>query len=156
MVLIIAGSGGHLEQARRLKVLIDSNINAKVILLTEDGQSNDANFDKVFSIPELRNKHSWIKTFFGLPNFFKNTLRTLMLIDSENVRLVISTGPGIAILPMIYYRLRSIPTVYIETWSKFSSLSLTGRILKYVVKLFIVQNKGLCGTFRKAVYGGRL
>ncbi|HAO9336376.1 TPA: polysaccharide biosynthesis protein, partial [Escherichia coli] len=46
--------------------------------------------------------------------------------------------------------------IYIETWSRFTTYSLSGRIMYRLSNKFYIQNKSLLELYPKAIYSGRL
>ena len=49
-----------------------------------------------------------------------------------------------------------LPVIYVESYTRIHSLSLTGKILYRFADLFVVQWKQLALQYPKAVYGGAL
>jgi UDP-N-acetylglucosamine:LPS N-acetylglucosamine transferase len=77
--------------------------------------------------------------------------------QKHSVKAVISTGPGISILTALFFKLfTKAKVIHVETWSRFYSKSLTGRILYRLSDFFFVQNEELLKLYPKAIYRGRL
>ena len=69
---------------------------------------------------------------------------------------MVSTGPGIAILPAILTRSFGGKVVHIETWSRFYSKSMTGKVMYFLANKFYVQNQSLLKLYKQAIYSGKL
>ena len=80
----------------------------------------------------------------------------MKIISKYNIKFIISTGPGIAIVPIVLGKILGKETVFIESWSRFKSASLTGKIAYYVSSEFFIQNRSLQSVYPKAKYSGLL
>ena len=111
-----------------------------------------------FEIPELRNKHSRIESLIKLPIFIKNFLSIMTIINKTyNVKIIISTGPGIIIPISLYFKFKkNIQIVFLETWSRFETKSFTGRFMYKIADKFYIQNKSLKKLYPNSIYGGLL
>lgn len=159
MILLIAGRGGHLEQIIRLKDKLQATGFEKFLLITEYGVPKDLtnDFSEIIYVHELRNKFSKRKYILSIIPVLADHFRTnLALHKNYKISMMLSTGPGLAIPASIICRLKKIPIVYVESWSRFYSLSITGKFMNIISDLFIVQNKSLLKLSKKAKYGGRL
>jgi len=158
-ILLIAGGGGHLEQMKRLYSTLElDKEDFDVLLITEKSVSvKVSNFTKVCYFDPLRDKYSKWKALL-LPPFvlLKHIYLSIQLFNKYNIKLSISTGPGIAIIPMLVAKLYSKKIIFIETWSKFYNLTFTAKIILNYADVFYVQNKELLARSKKAVYSGRL
>lgn len=124
VVVLVAGSGGHLTQMRTLSGRIAANRN--IVWVTDRTTQSESLLtdDEVIFLP------------YRAP---RNALGTVMNgfllhkeLRSRNVDAFYSTGAGIAlscILPAILRRSR---LVYIESATRVTGLSLTGRILNLI------------------------
>jgi UDP-N-acetylglucosamine:LPS N-acetylglucosamine transferase len=74
----------------------------------------------------------------------------------DKIQTVISTGPGMCIIPSLLFRLLGREVIHLETWSRFDSRSFTGRVMYRVATKFYVQNASLMSLYRNAIYAGRL
>ena len=143
MILIIAGRGGHLEQANRLRDGLNQVKEVSFVLLTENGANHNLHkYNFIYYSAETRNKKSWSLSVLNMPRvavlqFFS----TLKILYEHKIDLVLTTGSGLSIIPSLVCRFAGKTVVYIETWSRFYSLSLTGKIMRPISSVFLVQNK---------------
>lgn len=86
----------------------------------------------------------------AIRNFFK----ALFILHQSRPDLVISTGASLAVPFLIASKLFGIKTIFIESISRSSQLSLTGRILYNLVDEFYVQWPECVERYPKARYKG--
>jgi beta-1,4-N-acetylglucosaminyltransferase len=156
-ILFIYGVGGHKEQMKRLIKILNLDLKEfKKIALVEKG-ANINSFDKIYSMPPARDKHSHIKSIVTLPYFLIYSFFIIFkILLSYNTRVIISTGPGIVFIPSLVFRLIGKKVIFIETWSRFNTASFTGKLMYRIANTFYVQNKELLKVYPKAIYSGRL
>lgn len=156
VVVAIYGIGGHKEQMYRLMngVLQERKPNSDIVVITDDN-IKPCWAKLLFSIDELRSKTN-SKKFFNIHGILK-TLKIFFEIKSKyNNILVISTGPGHAIIFSYLVKIFGGEVVHVETWSRFYSKSITGKLMYYISDKFYIQNIELKEIYRKAIYSGRL
>jgi beta-1,4-N-acetylglucosaminyltransferase len=88
--------------------------------------------------------------------FFVNLWEAWHILRKEQPRLVLSTGAGPIVPFAILGKLLSIPTLFIETFTRVTTPSLTGRIMYWLADRFFYQWKPLTRFFPKGTYGGPL
>lgn len=158
VVLFIYGDGGHRTEMRRLMNALKNHSNPSQFhyvslgdgILGEDALAH-------FPAKDVRDKHS---RFRSLKLFFSSTLQLLKQVreirEHFDVMGIVSTGPGIAILPFFVFKHFGIKTIFLETFCRFETKSITGRIMYRVADRFLVQNIELLRLYPKAEYCGRL
>jgi UDP-N-acetylglucosamine:LPS N-acetylglucosamine transferase len=154
-VLLVYGSGGHAAQMKRLVDGIKARkIDLSFVAIAE---TDRAIVDTVqqYSVPPLRSKYrrifphsarSWL-TVIGL---------TALAVRRYRILSMISTGPGIAIPAALVCCALGKPVVHFETWSRFRTRSLAGKVLYRVASRFYVQNKEQLSLYPEASFNGRL
>jgi UDP-N-acetylglucosamine:LPS N-acetylglucosamine transferase len=158
-ILLVYGEGGHKAQMMRLyKKLQQEDVSKKIefIGICENMQCIDT-LKINYSFPPLRDKFSILKTLYMLPVSIIKYIYVLAKIHlKHNPVAIISTGPGIAIIASIYFKIFRKKIIFVETWSRFSTTSLTGRVMYRLANKFYIQNKSLDVIFPKAIYSGLL
>ncbi|NAZ70749.1 PssD/Cps14F family polysaccharide biosynthesis glycosyltransferase [Vibrio toranzoniae] len=153
-ILFVFGEGGHREQMTRLCKHIDYNYLDSISMVDSVGISQGIS-SREYVVPKVRDKYS-----VGLVKTISNCIDNFSLLFNiafkYKVSLVVSTGPGICILPSLFFRILGVRVVYIETWCRFETRSITGRIMHFFATDFYVQNKELLHLYSKAKYSGRL
>lgn len=154
IVFLIAGEGGHYEQARRLYSNMANDLPNEIIVLT-DVLNKKINPELThFELGNFRGKDGFTLMEFTL--HLKSIYSVIKPLISGNEISVISTGPGIAIVPSLIVKFFGGKIVHVETWSRFYSKSGAGKIMYHLADKFYVQNKELLELYPKAVYSGRL
>ena len=148
-VCFAASSGGHLEEIAKLQE-IGSNYDS--FLVTEKGDFGEVKFcDKVFYESQINRKE---KLFIF--KFIKLTFDSLKILISQKPDCIISTG-ALATVPIcVLGKMFKRKVIYIESFARVDSPSLTGKIMYKVADLFIVQWKDMLKHYPKAVYGGKI
>jgi len=113
--------------------------------------------DKNYTLLPLRDKHSNLTTILQLPKNILSYVKVILDLKKKyNVTSVISTGPGISILISLFFKLLGKKIIFIETWSRFETQSMTGKVMYRIADKFYIQNKSLQKYYPKAIYGGLL
>ena len=169
--LVYWGSGGHTtEMIRLIRNLSASKYRPLLFTLsnsdrTSEDKINSANLARerevvwktVYRSREV--KQSWLSTIFTT---LLCTLDCFLLIWRFRPGLILCNGPGTCV-PICYcafmMRLLGIYTpkiVYVESFCRVKSLSLSGKLIYPIADKFIVQWPELTRLYDKAVYIGRV
>lgn len=154
-ILFCYGKGGHSTQMKRLAPNILKEIKCFDIITFSDEKSTPSWSTFHYHTNEFRSKYA---RFSLLPSIglFSIISDLIKIIRKHNIKVCISTGPGLAIPTAIIIKLFGGKVIHIETWSRFHSKSLTGRVLYYLADVFYVQNKCLLKLYPNAIYAGLL
>jgi UDP-N-acetylglucosamine:LPS N-acetylglucosamine transferase len=88
----------------------------------------------------------------ALYNFFK----IAFLILRYNPAALISTGPGVVIVPALLFKLLCKKVIYLKTYSRFSTRSLTGTVMTDLASRFYIQNTDIQTIYPKVIFAGQL
>jgi beta-1,4-N-acetylglucosaminyltransferase len=157
-IILVYGNGGHKEQMRRLYNKIASVSDTELLFIGICEKNSNIKDIKInFFVNSIREKYGVIKTLIRLPiSIILESYYFMKIIYDYNIKLIISTGPGIALVPLIIGKILGKKTVFIESWSRFRSASLTGKIVYYFSNEFFIQNRSLKNVYPKAKYSGLL
>lgn len=150
-VCFLASSGGHLEEISRLVEIEEKYDN---FLVTEKGKFEELHFGKkVIYVYQINRKEILFPfKFIGL------ILKAFKILLKEKPTVLISTG-ALATVPFcIVGKLLGKRVVYIESFARVDTPSLTGKII-YKLKLanlFVVQWEDMLKYFPEAIVGGRI
>lgn len=147
-VCFAASSGGHFEQLMMLRPLMDKYTSFIVTEKTSYHISSDDNI-KMYYLKQVNRKE---KTFIFsmLYNFFKSI--RIFLIEKPDY--LITTGV-LAIIPMAHLmKLFGKKLIFIESFAKLSSPTLTGKHLYKSADRFYVQWEKMLETYPDAIYKG--
>jgi UDP-N-acetylglucosamine:LPS N-acetylglucosamine transferase len=159
-ILLVYGSGGHNEQMKRIFNYFQSHnqfTDFQFISLCDKDVKYKLT-DTFYEVGSVTEKFSFLKLFVKLPRRLFCILKVLVLIKrKQNIKAIISTGPGIAIVSAVYFKIfTNVKIIHIETWSRFNTKSLTGRFLYLIADYFFVQNQELLKIYPNAKFKGRL
>ena len=157
-IILVYGNGGHKEQMRRLYNKIASVSDTELLFIGIcENNSNIKDIKINFFVNSIREKYGIIKTLIRFPiSVILESYYFMKIISDYNIKIIISTGPGIALVPLILGKILGKKTVFIESWSRFRSASLTGKIVYYFSNEFFIQNRSLKNVYPKATYSGLL
>ena len=146
-VLFISSSGGHFEQLKMLKPLMDKYDS---IIITEKMLSAGKADYYMIQI-----SHTDKLVFFKL---LADMLKAIMIWIKEKPEYVISTGSMIFLPFAFLARVTKKKIVFIETFATLNNGTLTGNfIYKHRwADLFIIQWESLRSVYPEAVYGGSI
>lgn len=146
-ICFAASSGGHLEEISRLREIRDAY---DCFLFTEQGSFSELDFcDTVYYVRQINRKE---KKF--LWHFLQLWWKSAQIIHKEKPDCVISTG-ALATFPIcVICKLTGRKVIFIESFARVDDSSLTGKLMKKVADLYIVQWEELLRLVPNAVYGG--
>ncbi len=151
-ICFMASGGGHFQELCGLAGLAQRYPHSLISTDVNKALAQACPFDRVHEIEEV-GQGLWKKN----PVRVLGTLwRILRILLREKPNLVISTGAGIAVPGFLAARLLGIRTVYIESFARVESLSLTGKICYRLAHVFLVQHASLARRLPRAVYVGAL
>lgn len=154
-ILFCYGEGGHAAQMNRLAPKLVEDLESYNIVSLSDINKKPTWSNVHYTTGELRGKYSNLALLTNLGPLY--ILKSLVRINwAHRVKVVITTGPGIGILSSLFFKLKGVKIIHIETWSRFTSKSFTGRVMYKIADKFYVQNKELKHLYPKAVYSGKL
>ena len=154
-VLLVYGKGGHEAQMIRLATGLSAVSPQNFIALT-DSTERHTWCDDYFRVNEVRDKHHR-QLFAPVMNAFRIIKLLANIRMQHKVKAVISTGPGVSFIAALFFKLfGGARIIHVETWSRFYSRSLTGRMMYRLADVFYIQNRELVSLYPKAVFSGRL
>lgn len=150
-VLFISSLGGHLTQLLQLKPLFeeyDYHIVTEKSIITEDLSKQ---YRMSFLMYGARNYP--FKYIFKLSY---NFLTSLYYFLRERPDVIVTTGAHTAV-PICYIaKLFGKKVVFIESFAKTSTPTISGKMVYPIADLFIVQWQSMKKHYPKAVYGGSI
>jgi beta-1,4-N-acetylglucosaminyltransferase len=158
-VFLVAGEGGHLEQARRF-ALTNSGYPNCIFVIVTDSNTDIISFDsevvRMKNISELLKHKSLFNLAIFLPMFFIESLKVFLLLLLIRPKGIISFGPAFSTPFIFFARFLKIRSIFIETWSKFYEPSISGKVASLVAHKIYYQNITLKNKYKNGVYAGRL
>jgi len=149
-VLFISSTGGHLEQLLGLKKTMnafDSYIVTERNHTTLDLKSK---YKNVSYLPFFSRQNKWTFPFVFLGVFF----HSLVIFFKVKPQVIVTTGAGCVIPMFVLGKIFRKKLIFIETFSRTDSKTITGKICYPMADVFIVQWKVLLNLYPKAKYFG--
>jgi beta-1,4-N-acetylglucosaminyltransferase len=145
--LLVASSGGHLFQLLRLR----------------DGWPREQRHWVTFDTPDASSlldgeavTYAAHPTNRNVRNLVRNLFLAARVVWRLRPRAILTTGAGVAVPFCWLGRLAGARIVYIESFARTDSPSLTGKLVHPVAHEFFVQWPAVQSHFRKAQYRGAL
>lgn len=152
-VLFISSTGGHLSELMELKPLF-SKYDYHIITEKTDTtiKLKDKYKDKInYLVYGARNY-----MFSYLFKFSYNIIKSLILYAKIRPDVIVTTGAHTAV-PMCYIgKFFKKKIIFIETFARVNSTSMSGRMINKIADVFIVQHPEMEKVYENAVYKGAL
>lgn len=145
-VCFIASSGGHLEQLKMLRPLMD-RYDSFVVTERTKFSAIEAKYHLIQS--GSRDPWVWIK-------LVGNLFLSLGILLRERPRYIVTTGTLIVLPMALLGKLLGVKLIYIESFAKLHDGTRTGLFLYRYADLFLVQWESMLQVYPKAVYGGAI
>ena len=164
--LVVFGSGGHTAEMLRLITDFDFGRYGPLTLVTAATDTTSrAKAERELprealatarwaEIPRARE----VGQSFGssVPSTLKALWACVHLIWTAAPELVLVNGPGTCVPVAVLARLSGARVIFVESWCRVESLSLTGRIMYWVAHRFVVHWPELARRYPRAEYLGRI
>ena len=146
-IIFAASSGGHFEQLMMLKPLMEKYDS---VLVTEKTDYSAGKLDmKTYYMKQINRK----EPLFPL-KLIGNSFRSLRIVLKERPRVIITTGV-LSIIPLaLLVKLTGGKLIYIESFAKVTSKTLSGKLLYKYADQFYVQWEEMLKLYPKAIYKG--
>lgn len=146
-ICFIASSGGHLEQIMMLKPLMKKY---ESFVVTERTNYSVSDKDIPFYYLNQVNRKELSCIFFMFVNFFKS----INIFLREKPDMIISTG-ALATIPMsLICKLFRKKVIFIESFAKINSPTITGKLMYKIADQFYVQWESMKEIYPNAIYEG--
>lgn len=142
-----ASTGGHFEQLLMLKPLMDKH--ESFIMTEKTDYKTTVEGKKMYYMVQVNRRE-----VLFLPKMIWNSFKSLMIFAKERPDAVICTGV-LAMIPMcLIAKLFGSKLIYIESFAKVTSPTLTGKLLYKFADQFYVQWESMLKVYPKAIYLG--
>lgn len=144
-VCLVASAGGHLSQ---LLKLANSWLEYDTICVTTRERMRNAVsiFDSVYVVGECNRQHP--------VRVVKTLLQCAIVIFKERPDVVISTGAAAGCLVCFLSKLFGAKVVWVDSITNVERISLSGRMVRYISDLFLVQWPELARQYSNVEYVG--
>lgn len=130
-VCIPTSSGGHLTHVRMLMPVLDKARNRFWVTFDKEDANSALEGERVY--------HCYFPTNRNVKNTVRNTLLAIRVLRRERPDLIVSSGAAVAVPFFLVGKLLGAKTVYIEVFDRVDAPTLTGRLVRRLTDLFVVQ-----------------
>ena len=146
-IIFAASSGGHFEQLLMLKPLMEKY---ESVLVTEKTGYGAGKLDvKTYYVKQINRKE-----LLFIPKFIANSFKALGIIIKEKPDVMITTGVLATIPLALLMKLFKKKLIYIESFAKVTSKTLSGKLLYKYADRFYVQWEEMLKLYPNAIYKG--
>ena len=145
-LVFAASSGGHYEQLMMLKLLMERHDSCVV---TEKTSYNAKSDIRTYYMVQVNRKE-----ILFIPKMIINSFRAVRIIFKEKPDAIICTGV-LAMIPLcLIGKMKGCKLIYLESFAKVTSATLSGKLLYKYADRFYVQWESMLDIFPNAVYKG--
>ena len=147
-LLLITSSGGHIFEMFCLKQFWQDKDHYWISFDTSDAK---------YLLKDEKEVH-WAHhpTVRNIPNLLRNLVMALRLLATNRPDMILTTGSGVAAPFLWLAKLKGIPTVFVESITRITEISLTARMVSPAVSKLLVQWPELLEKYPRAEYHGRI
>lgn len=146
-ICLVASAGGHLSQLLKIVPPVEK-YDALVITTSEAVRGNLTRLGRVHVVGECNRQHGLqvIKVFF----------KCLAILRRERPDVVLSTGAAAGCMCCFLGKLMGAKIVWVDSITNVDRLSLSGRMVRHIADLFLVQWPELARKYRGTEYVGTI
>ena len=146
-ICLVASAGGHLSQLLKIAPPVET-YDALVITTSEAVRRNLTCLGRVHVVGECNRQHGLqvIKVFF----------QCLGILRRERPDVVLSTGAAAGCMCCFLGKLMGAKIVWVDSITNVDRLSLSGRMVRHIADLFLVQWPDLARKYRGTEYVGTI
>lgn len=144
-ICLVASAGGHISQLLKLS---DSWAGCETVYITTTGVQRDelGKFGKVYVAGECNRQHP-IRAV-------KVLLRCIWAVLKEKPDVVISSGAAAGCIVCFLGKLLGAKVVWLDSITNVERISLSGRMVRYIADLCLVQWPELAERYKNTEYQG--
>lgn len=144
-ICLAASAGGHSSQ---LLKLADSwnGYETFCVTTTEVVRDKLSKFGRVYVVGECNRQHP--------VRVIKVLLQCIRIVFRERPDVVISTGAAAGCMLCLLGKMLGAKIIWIDSITNVERISLSGRMVRYVADLFLVQWPELAGRYKKVEFVG--
>lgn len=146
-ICLAASSGGHMSQLMKLSECWEGH-EAIYVTTTEVLREGLSKKGRVYVVGESNHQTPL--------QVFKVLAKCIKIIFRERPAVVISTGAAAGCLMSFLGKLSGAKVVWMDSITNVERLSLSGRMVRYIADLFLVQWPELVNKYSKVEYAGEV
>ena len=138
-IMVILGGGGHTEQMLRVVKMLGKKFEY-IYIITHDDKVSEKRIEISGRIYEVRKAIIPYRSIFTWPfTLALNFIKSFLIFLKEKPYVIMSAGPGTAIIISFIGKVFGKKIIFIESWSRVTNPSTSGKIVYKFADLFFVQ-----------------
>lgn len=146
-ICLAASAGGHTSQLLKLAESWNG-YDVFCVTTTEVVREKLAEFGTVYVVGECNRQHLW--------QVVKVLSRCIGIVFKERPDVVISTGAAAGCILCFLGKMRGAKVIWIDSITNVERMSLSGRMVRHIADLFLVQWPDLVKRYKKVEFVGSL
>ena len=146
-ICLTASAGGHLSQLLKLADSWEGK-NAFFVTTTEVVRDRLGVFGRVYVVGECNREHPL--------RVIKVLIRCIKVLFRERPGVIISTGAAAGCMVCFLGKLLGAKVVWLDSITNVEKISLSGRMVRYIADLFLVQWPELVERYKNVEYAGNV
>jgi UDP-N-acetylglucosamine:LPS N-acetylglucosamine transferase len=144
-ICLAASAGGHVSQLLKLAACWNG-YETFCVTTTKVVRNNLGKLGEVYVVGECNRQHPL--------RVFAVFLRCLRIVLKEKPDVVISTGASAGCMLCFIGKIIGAKVVWIDSITNVERISLSGRMVRYIADLFLVQWPELAGRYKRVEFVG--
>lgn len=150
-IVFISSTGGHWSQLKEIDKKINfKDLKKEVFFITEKNDTNQEESGIFFLKQQDRKNKFFIKMFFD------NLFLSIKYYFKTKPAVVVSTGAGVVIPFLVISKLFGSKIIFIESYAKVRTPTITGRIVYKFADVFYIQWPELKRIYKNSRYVGKV
>ena len=146
-ICLAASAGGHTSQLLKLAESWNG-YDVFCVTTTEVVLEKLAEFGPVYVVGECNRQHLW--------RVVKVLSRCIAIVFKERPDVVISTGAAAGCILCFLGKMRGATVIWVDSITNVERMSLSGRMVRHIADLFLVQWPDLVNRYEKVEFVGSL
>ena len=144
-ICFISSSGGHFEQLKMLQPIMKRNS----VIITEKVEGIEMKSENYYDLQQVNRQE-----ILFIIKIIRNTFKSLVIFIKEKPDIIICTGALSTIPFCIISKIFNSKLIYIESYAKVHTGSLTGRLMYLIADKFYVQWDSMLKIYSNATFKG--
>jgi UDP-N-acetylglucosamine:LPS N-acetylglucosamine transferase len=146
-ICLVASAGGHLSQLLKLAETWQE-YETFCVTATDVVREKLRKHGRVYVVGECNRQHPL--------RVIKVLLRCIRIVFREKPQVVISTGAAVGCITCFLAKLIGAKVIWIDSITNVERISLSGRMVRYIADLFLVQWPELASQYKSVEYVGEV
>lgn len=155
-ILVVLGGGGHTKQMIKLVDSLGKKFKYDYVISKKDKLSKHKikTEGEIYEMSKTRGRKE--RLFSSVLRQFPGSIVALKILIKSKPDIVLACGPNFSVPICFVGKILGKKIIFLESWSRIYTKSLSGRFVYLFADLFFVQWPEMKKLYKKAIYAGRL